>query len=63
MSAIDRILSATRGILLLEHRIDQLTAQVDKLNDGHTQLRDRVLRLEVVIGEAQRRAGIPRLES
>ncbi|TRW16937.1 hypothetical protein [Glacieibacterium frigidum] len=61
MSVFDRILSATRSIILFEHRVDQLTAQVEKLSSAHDQLRDRVLRLEIIIGEAQRRAETPRL--
>lgn len=57
MGVLDRILSGTRDVLLLQYKVEQLTQRVDRLADGHDALRERVIRIEVLISEAQRAAG------
>ncbi len=56
MSIIDNILSGTRNILLLQYKVDQLTADYAKLEARQDSLTERVIRLEVIISEAQRAA-------
>ena len=60
---VDRIFSGIKDILLLQYKVEKLTDRVDHLTDGHDALRERVLRIEVLIAEAQRRAepGPPQL--
>lgn len=59
MSFIDNILSGTRNLLLLQYKVDQLTADYAKLDARHDNLTERVIRLEVIISEAQRAAQRP----
>ncbi|QYE35867.1 hypothetical protein KZX46_07930 [Polymorphobacter sp. PAMC 29334] len=56
MSIIDNILSGTRNLLLLQYKVDQLTADYAKLEARQDSLTERVIRLEVIISEAQRAA-------
>lgn len=56
MSIFDRILSGTREMFLLQFKVEQLTERVDKLADRQDGLTERVIRLETIISEAQRRA-------
>jgi len=56
LSIIDNILSGTRNILLLQYKVDQLTADYAKLEARQDSLTERVIRLEVIISEAQRAA-------
>lgn len=59
MSFIDNILSGTRNLLLLQYKVDQLTADYAKLDARHDNLTERIIRLEVIISEAQRAAHRP----
>jgi outer membrane murein-binding lipoprotein Lpp len=56
LSIIDNILSGTRNLLLLQYKVDQLTADYAKLEARQETLTERVIRLEVIISEAQRAA-------
>lgn len=56
MSVFDTILSGTRNIMLLQYKVEQLTLDVNRLNARQESLTERIIRLEVVIAEAQRAA-------
>lgn len=64
MSVFDRLIDGIKDVLLLQHKVEQLTERVDRMAATNDNLRERVLRIEVLIAEAQRRAaerGPPRL--
>jgi hypothetical protein len=56
MSAIGDVLAAVRKVLLLEHRVEALGAEVERLSAAYTDTRERLIRLEVIIEEARRAA-------
>lgn len=57
----DRLTTGIKEVLLLQYKVEQLTDRVDRLAGSHDNLRERVMRIEVLISEAQRRAADPRL--
>lgn len=56
MSIFDTILSGTRNMMLLQYKVEQLITDVNRLNTRQETLTERIIRLEVVIAEAQRAA-------
>lgn len=65
MSVFDRLLAGVKDVLLLQYKVEQLTDRVERMAASNENLRERVLRIEVLIQEAQRRAaerGPPRLQ-
>jgi hypothetical protein len=56
VSTLGDIVAGIRKVVLLEHRVETLTAEVERLSAAHADARDRLIRLEVIIDEA-RRAG------
>lgn len=68
MSALGDIVAGIRKVVLLEHRVETLTAEVERLSAAHAETRERLIRLEVIIDEARRagaeqRASRPQIES
>ncbi len=67
MGALGNALAGLRKILLLEQRVESLNGEVERLSAAHTDTRERLIRLEVIIEEARRaaaarRASRPRIE-
>lgn len=49
MSTLADILRALREVIVMNERVTALTKQVDRLEAAHSELRDRVIRLEAFI--------------
>lgn len=56
MSVSDRLLAGAKDVLLLQYKVEQLADRVERMAASNENLRERVLRIEVLIEEAQRRA-------
>lgn len=54
MGTLGDVLAGVRKVVLLEHRVETLTAEVEKLSAAYTDTRERLIRLEVIIEEARR---------
>lgn len=54
MSLLDSILSGTRNIMVLQYKVEQFIVDVNKLDVRQDNLADRLIRVEVIIAEAQR---------
>jgi len=62
VSMLGEMVAGIRKVILLEHRVATLTAEVERLSGAHAETRERLVRLEVFIEEA-RRAGAARRPS
>lgn len=58
MSFLTDIFTATRELMLIQYKIEQLTLRVDGLSSGQQYLRERMVRLETIVGDLPRRANI-----
>jgi chaperonin cofactor prefoldin len=56
MSALGDLFAGIRKVLVLEQRLDSLSREVERLTAAHTDTRERLIRLEVIIDEARRTA-------
>jgi chaperonin cofactor prefoldin len=54
MGTLGDVLAGVRRVVLLEHRVETLTAEVERLAKAHMETRERLIRLEVIIDEARR---------
>jgi len=57
VSVLGDVLAGLRKVLLLEHRLQTLASEVERLSQAHVETRERLIRLEVIIDEARRRGG------
>jgi len=55
MSVLGDVLAGLRKVLVLEHRLQTLASEIERLSQAHTETRERLIRLEVIIDEARRR--------
>ena len=60
MSALGDLFAGVRKVLILEQRLDALSREVERLTTAHTDTRERLIRLEVIIDEARRTAATRR---
>ena len=49
MSAVNEILKAVRDVVIMNERVTTLSRQVEKLAADHSDLRERVIRIEAFI--------------
>ena len=61
MTALGDVIAGIRKVLLLEHRVESLATEVERLSAAHAETRERLIRLEVIIDEARRAAEARRL--
>lgn len=47
MTTLSDVLKAVREVIVVNERVATLTSRVDRIDQSHTALRDRVTRLEV----------------
>lgn len=62
MSTLSDAFAAIRRVVLIDERLDRVTKDLAKLDAAHSETRDRLLRVEVIIDEARRRDGVRRIE-
>ena len=55
MSLLNELFGATRDMMLTQYKLEQLTLRVDSLGSGQQDLRERVVRLETIVGYPPRR--------
>lgn len=60
MSALGDLFAGVRKVLILEQRLDALSREVERPTAAHTDTRERLIRLEVIIDEARRSAAAGR---
>jgi len=60
VSVLGDIVAGIRKVVLLEHRVETLTSEVERLSAAHAGTRERLIRLEVIIEEALRAAAAKR---
>jgi hypothetical protein len=49
VSTLNEILNAVREVVVMNERVTTLTKQLDRLEEGQADLRDRVIRIEAFI--------------
>lgn len=54
MGTLGDVLAGVRKVVLLEHRVETLSSEVEKLAAAFADTRERLIRLEVIIEEARR---------
>jgi hypothetical protein len=47
MTTLGDVLKAVREVIVINERVTTLTSRVDRMDESHADLRDRVVRMEV----------------
>lgn len=61
MSLVSDAFAAIRRVVLIDARLDHVTADLAKLDNAHAETRERLLRVEIIIDEALRASAARRL--